>query len=76
MKLSDWSTPGEKPPCVGLWETDYINDSSPTYQYWNGSHFMCADYSPQLAFKFKHLKSFCDQSTIRFRGLAGRNHNV
>lgn len=69
-KLSAWSQPGEKPPCVGVWETDYATDDGPTYQYWDGLAFRCAGFSPEDALWGKWRTSWCDQSMVRFRGLA------
>lgn len=69
-KLSAWGAPGEKPPCVGVWETDYINLESPTYQYWNGQVFKSADDTPFGAYTRRDQPSYCNQSKVRFRGLA------
>lgn len=69
-KLSDWSKPGEKPPCVGVWETDYNSIGDGTYQWFNGNYFMHAASSPRYAFNLRHLKSNCNQFNVRFRGLA------
>ena len=69
-KLSNWSAPGEKPPCVGVWATDYLNKDSPTYQYFDGAEFRRARGSPYWAYEDRNLPSACNQSTVRFRGLA------
>lgn len=69
-KRSVWSAPGEKPPCVGVWETDYIGGNNPIYQYWNGKSYRYASYNLKRAYSFRHRKSGCDQSKVRFRGLA------
>ena len=69
-KLSAWSKPGEKPPCVGVWETNYANKTEPTYQWFDGNKFMNAASSPSQAFLKRKIKSLCNQSTICFRGLA------
>lgn len=69
-KLSNWSAPGEKPPCVGVWKTDYNSMQDGTFQWFNGVEFCCASASPFFAYANRFTKSNCNQSTVRFRGLA------
>lgn len=66
-KLSDWSKPGEKPRMVGVWETDFLGG---VYQYFNGERFRIAGYTPKEAWLFRRESSRCNQSAVRFRGLA------
>ena len=70
-KLSNWSKPGEKPPMVGVWLTDY----GTRYQYWDGRRWRCAMDSPRAAFNARGIESGCDQPTVRFRGLATKPEN-
>lgn len=72
-RLSKWSKPGEKPPMVGVWKTDFRSTPDwPTYQYWNGREWKCAADSVQVAYVLRHKPSCCSQSTVRFRGLADK----
>ena len=68
-KLSAWSKPGERPPCVGVWMTDYQNEFEPTYQYFDGAEFRVERATSDLAYLWRKVSSACTQSTIRFRGL-------
>ena len=72
-KLSDWSKPGEKPPMVGVWETDFCAARDwPIYQYWNGKQWRHASDFVRVAYDNRFTPSSCNQSTVRFRGLADK----
>ena len=72
-RLSKWSKPGETPPMVGVWETDFCSTPDcPTYQYWDGREWKAASDFAQGAFYNKNMKSLCDPSVVRFRGLADK----
>lgn len=65
-----WSKPGEKPPFVGVWETDFMTfDGLPTYQWFDGYDFKCAGSSIEEAINVSNLVSSCDQSIVRFRAI-------
>lgn len=71
-KLSNWSAPGERPPCVGVWETNDTKDIriGGLYNYWNGKKWMGSAYSPSSAYLCREFKSCLDNKNTRFRGLA------
>ncbi len=71
-KLSAWRKPGERPPCVGVWETDYGNKRRRVFQYWNGNVWGLKGRDPYDAMLYSGVVSCCNQSTIRFRGLADK----
>ena len=75
-KLSKWSKPGEKPPMVGVWMTDYSaameSRTAFTYQYWDGYSWKYAMPTVFWAYSMRREPSFCNQTTVRFRGLADK----
>ena len=71
-KLSNWSKPGEKPPMVGVWMTDFYLPPRYSYQYWDGNEWRCAAEAPGSAHELQYARSVCNPSTVRFRGLADR----
>ena len=68
-RLSDWSKPGEKPPMVGVWETDFCNRS---YQHWNGEWWGYASEAVDTAYENRGRPSYCCAAWVRFRGLADK----
>ena len=71
-RLSDWSKPGEKPPMVGVWMTNFYDAPDYSYQYWDGNEWRCAAEDPGSAHELRYAPSSCTQSTVRFRGLADK----
>ena len=74
-RLSDWSKPGEKPPMVGVWETDYLRGRKTVrrcFQYWDGYRWHWADRTVQDAYEMRDASSACKQDAVRFRGLADK----
>lgn len=72
-KLSAWSKPGEKPPCVGVWETRQPVDRyvhGPYYNYWNGQTWRESAKSPKEAYTRRRIYALLDEKAMCFRGLA------
>lgn len=71
-KLSNWSKPGERPPCVGVWETHQPTDDGVggLYNYWNSRSWGGSELSPQKAYLARRYTSSLKLKTTRFRGLA------
>ena len=72
-RLSDWSEPGEKPPMVGVWETDYrAAKNKRAFQYWNESFWGVRCDTEYEAKEYGWISSCCNADKIRFRGLADK----
>ena len=72
-KLSAWSKPGEKPPCVGVWETRQPIDvyiPRRYYNFWNGRSWSASARSPKEAYKRRKIYGYLIEMDVRFRGLA------
>ncbi len=72
-RLSDWSKPGEKPPMVGVWETDLFSGVDPVFQGWDGQCYGLPASTPtRAAFELQHCRIRIYRSTVCFRGLADK----
>ncbi len=68
-RLSDWSKPGEKPPMVGVWETDYCGRAS--FNFWNGRTWGPSHQTVRAAYRFREGYQFRGETWL-FRGLADK----
>ena len=68
-KLSNWSKPGEKPPMVGVWETD-PGGGLRGFNYWDGECYGPTRATPFQAFLDRGLYKGKATHVWRFRGLA------